>query len=159
MAKVFIVCGKICSGKSTHAEVLKKEHRAVLLSVDEIMLALFGQDAGKKHDDYSKRVQEYLYAKSLDILETDRNVILDWGFAANQERDFAREFYHSKNIPFEFHYIDIDEEEWRRRIKKRNQDVLAGKVSAYYVVDALITKLDSIFEKPDRNEIDMWIRG
>ena len=40
MARVFLVCGKLCSGKSICAETLKKEHKAVILSVDEITLAL-----------------------------------------------------------------------------------------------------------------------
>ena len=47
MAKIYLMCGKLCSGKSTRAEQLRREHRAVLLSVDEITLALFGQDAGE----------------------------------------------------------------------------------------------------------------
>lgn len=89
MAKVFMVCGRLCSGKSTYAERLRKEHRAVILSVDEITLALFGQDAGEKHDDYARRARKYLYGKSLEILEMDINVILDWGFHTKQEREGA----------------------------------------------------------------------
>ena len=159
MARVFMMCGKLCSGKSTYAEMLRKEHRAIILSIDEITLALFGQDAGEKHDDYSRRAQKYLYGKSLDILEMDINVILDWGFSTKSERNFAREFYRSRNIPSEFYYFDIDDEEWNRRIEKRNRDVLAGKTNAYYVVNDLIAKLDSIFEMPDRNEIDVWVQS
>lgn len=34
---------------------------------------------------------------------------------------------------------------------------MAGKTNAYYVVDELIAKLNSLFEKPDSSEIDMWI--
>lgn len=159
MARVFMMCGKLCSGKSTHAEALRKEYKGVILSIDEITLALFGQDAGENHDDYVKRAQKYLYKKSLDIIEMDIDVILDWGFGSKEEREFARKFYDSRNIPFEFHYIDIDDEEWSIRIEKRNKDVLAGKSNAYYVVDELIAKWNSSFEKPDRNEIDIWIQS
>ena len=45
MAKVFLICGKICSGKSTYARKLMENRQAVLLSADEIMLALFVKDA------------------------------------------------------------------------------------------------------------------
>lgn len=45
-----------------------------------ITLALFGQDAGEKHDEYVKRARKYLYEKSLDLIQMDINVILDWGF-------------------------------------------------------------------------------
>lgn len=157
MAKVFMMCGKICSGKSTYAESLRKKHKAVILSVDEITLALFGQNAGEKHDYYVENAENYLYRKSLDIIDTGINVILDWGFWTKKERAFAREFYSSKNVQFEFHYIDIDDKEWHRRLHKRNSDILANKINAYYVDDGLAAKFDSIFEKPDISEIDIWV--
>ena len=37
MSKVILICGKICSGKSTYAEWLRVQNNAVLLSIDEIM--------------------------------------------------------------------------------------------------------------------------
>ena len=40
MPKVIMTCGKICSGKSTYAQKLRLEYSAVILSVDEITLAL-----------------------------------------------------------------------------------------------------------------------
>ena len=48
MPKVIMTCGKICSGKSTYAQKLRLEYSAVILSVDEITLALFGNEAGRK---------------------------------------------------------------------------------------------------------------
>ena len=50
MAKVYLICGKICSGKTTYAEKLCAENDAVLLSVDEMTLTVFGQNCGEKHD-------------------------------------------------------------------------------------------------------------
>ena len=85
MAKVFLICGKICSGKSTYSEKLRKEHKAVLLSIDEITLSLFGQHCGDKHDDYVERTEKYLFEKSLEILEIGVNVVLDWGFWTKEE--------------------------------------------------------------------------
>ena len=41
MPKVIMMCGKICSGKSTHAEALRKANKAVVLSVDEGLAAKF----------------------------------------------------------------------------------------------------------------------
>ncbi|MDE6745031.1 MAG: ATP-binding protein, partial [Oscillospiraceae bacterium] len=58
-AKVILICGKICSGKSFYAERLRKEHGAVMLSVDEITLSLFGQHIGEKHDEICERTQKY----------------------------------------------------------------------------------------------------
>ena len=130
MAKIYMMCGRICSGKSTYAERLRKEQRAVVLSVDEITLALFDGNTGSKHGEYVERAEKYLYAKSLEILECNINVVLDWGFWTRAERDFAREFYGSRGIEFEFICIGISDEEWQRRIAKRNaKEVQRNKIS------------------------------
>lgn len=153
MPKVHLMCGKICSGKSTFAQNLRKETKGVILSVDEITLALFEQGAGDKHDYYVEKTKEYLYQKSLEIVESGIDVILDWGFWTKRERDFAKEFYGSRNIPFEFHYIKIDDEEWYRRLEKRNKDVMENKTNAYFVDEGLANKFQQIFEEPEENEL------
>ena len=157
MAKVYLMCGKLCSGKSTHAAALRRSEHAVVLSVDEIPLALFGQGAGDMHDTYVARAETYLYRKSAEIIEAGIDVILDWGFWTRRERDEARAYYGGLGIPCEFHYIDIGDDEWHRRLNRRNEDVLAGRTEAYYVDDGLAAKFASIFEKPDPGEIAVWI--
>ena len=159
MAKVHLICGKICTGKSTYAEQLRVQNHAVLLSTDEITLALFGQHCGDKHDDYVERTQNYLFNKSLELLEVGINVILDWGFWLKEERDYAREFYNSRNIECEFHYIDISNETWQTRLKKRNSEVLSKETSAYYIDDNLADKFAAIFEVPNEDEIDVIYKG
>ena len=157
MAKVFLICGKICSGKSTYSEKLRKEHGAVLLSVDEITLNLFGQHCGDEHDNYVERTEKYLFEKSLEILEVGVNVILDWGFWTKEERDFAKQFYKSHNIEYEFHYIDISDEVWNQRLAKRNAEVLKNETSAYYIDENIAKKFSNIFCKPETEEIDILI--
>lgn len=157
MAKVILICGKICSGKSTYAEQMRVQNHAALLSVDEITLALFGQHCGDKHDDYVERTQNYLFDKSLELIETGINVVLDWGFWMKEERDYAREFYNGRNIECEFHYIDISDETWKARLMKRNSAILAEETSAYYVDDNLAAKFGALFEKPSSDEIDVWV--
>ena len=157
MPKVIMTCGKLCSGKTTYAKKLQKEGHAVILSVDEIMLAVFGQDAGEKHDDYVARIKEYLYQKTLEIIGSGSDVILDLGFWTKEERAYARSFFGSNGITNELHFIDIDDCEWQRRIEKRNGDVLAHNSDAYFVVEGLLEKFGAIFEKPDPSEIDRWI--
>ena len=159
MAKVIMTCGKICSGKSTYAEKLRKERMVVVLSVDEITLALFEHDIGDKHDEYVEKAENYLYKKSLEIIENDIDVILDWGFWQKSERDYAREFYGNSGVDYEFHCIDISDEEWKKRLAKRNRMVEEGEISAYYVDEGLTRKVESLFEKPTEDEIDIWVRN
>ena len=157
MAKVILLCGKLCCGKTTYAEQLRAQNKAVLLSIDEVMLTIFGQYTGDKHDEYAARTKKYLFAKSLEIIETGTTVILDWGFWRKAERDFTREFYTARKIECEFHYIDIADETWKARVAKRNAAVIAGETDAYFVDDNLAAKFAGRFEKPGRDEIDVWV--
>ena len=104
-----------------------------------------------------ERAEKYLFEKSLEILEIGTSVVLDWGFWTKEERDYAKVFYKSRNIDCEFHYIDINDEEWTRRLTKRNAAVLKNEVSAYYVDENLAKKFSDIFEKPEKEEIDVWV--
>ena len=63
MAKVIMTCGKICSGKSTYSEQLRINNNAIILSVDEITLALFEQNIGEKHEKYVEKLEMYLFEK------------------------------------------------------------------------------------------------
>ena len=153
-----MMCGKICSGKSTYANNIRKKNKAVLFSVDEITLALFGQNAGEKHDEYVAALEKYLFIKSTELIEAGIDVIMDIGLWQKSERDEARAFYNSRNIANEIHYIDISEAEWQKRIAKRNNEISEGIVNAYYVDEGLAEKVDRLFEKPDKSEVDVWIK-
>ena len=159
MAKVFLICGKICCGKTTYAEKLCAENNAVLLSIDEITLALFGQHCGDKHDVYVERTEKYLLNKSLELIQKDINIVLDWGFWTKAERKSKKEFYKSRDIECELHYIEISDETWKYRLNKRNVAVLAKEISAYYVDENFAAKFASIFEIPDEEDITFKYQG
>lgn len=157
MAKVIMTCGRICSGKSTYARKLKDELGGVILSIDELMLDILGGETGDKHDEYVMRTQKYLYKKSAEIVSAGTDVILDWGFWKKSERDFAREFYRKHGIICEFHYITVDDDEWKSRIEKRNAEVQNGRSDAYFIDDGLAAKFEELFEVPDQAEMDILI--
>jgi len=77
LAKAILICGKICSGKTTYAKNIMEKNKAVLLSVDEITLTLFGQYLGSKHDEITEKTEKYLYKKSVEIISLGINLILD----------------------------------------------------------------------------------
>ena len=157
MANVVFVCGKICCGKTTYSQTICEENDAVLLSVDEITLAVFDGDLGEKHDEYVKRIKTYLLKKAVEIVRSGTAVVLDWGFWTKAEREFAKAIFRDNGIETEMHYLDISEEQWQKNIRKRNAEVLAGKISAYYVDDGLLEKLASLFEMPEKDEVNFLI--
>lgn len=158
MSKVYLICGRICSGKTTYAKNFCKENNAVLLSVDEIMISLFDQCCGRKlHMEYDRRIKNFLFDKSLEILENSVDVVLDWGFWTKEERNFAKEFYKSRNIDCELHYIEVSDEKWEQQLNKRNNEVLENKAKAYYLEHRRALEFASMFEKPEADEVDISI--
>lgn len=157
MAKATLICGTLCCGKTTYAERLREERGGVILSCDELMLSVFGQDAGERHDEWARGAQSYLFGLSEKIVDAGVSVILDWGFWTKASRESAREFFISRGIECELHYLDIDEKERRRRVDRRNGEVLAGTANAYYVDEGLEAKFLSRFEPPEMGEADVVI--
>ncbi|MBQ2668601.1 MAG: ATP-binding protein [Clostridia bacterium] len=156
-AKVILVCGKICSGKSYYVNQIKKESGAVVLSCDELTWDLFDNDLGDKHDAMMVRVHRYLHKKAAEIALAGCSVILEWGFWRRADRQYATDFYVNQGISVEWHYIDISDENWQRNIASRNAAVAAGETTDYALDEGLLHKLLSLFEEPTRDEIDVWV--
>ncbi len=155
MAKVILICGKICSGKTFYCKKLQQKYNAVLLSCDEIESIIFHHSLGDKHDSVAEDIQKYLHKKAVDIISVGCNVVLDWGFWTKAQRTSVSEFYRSKGIGYEWHYVDVTDEIWKRNILSRNEAVISGKSDDYYVDEGLLKKIEALFEVPAQDEIDV----
>lgn len=156
MAKVLLICGKICSGKTFYCKKLQQAHRAVLLSCDEIESQIFHHALGENHDSVAEDIKKYLHRKAVDIVFSGSNVILDWGFWTKEERLQVSAYYRSKGVAYKWYYVDVSDEIWTRNILSRNEAVVSGKSDDYYVDDGLLNKLRSLFEVPAPDEMDVW---
>ena len=154
MSVVHLICGKICSGKTFFCQQLVKETGAVVLSCDEVMLAILGEYLGDEHEKYTQRTEIWLLQKSLEILQTGIDVILEWGPWTRAGRDRLRDFYASHGVEYETHAICVDDNEWHRRIEKRNHSARNG---AYLVDEGLLNKFLSRYEEPGPDEVDVWV--
>lgn len=153
MAKVILICGNICSGKSTYSNKLKEEMNAVILSCDELMLAVFDEQLGHKHEEIVSKCNAYLYGLAEKIIHANTNVILDGAAWTKEGRKKTMDFFQSKNIVIEVHYIKVDEKTWKKQIEKRNRLVKEGNRGAYYVDENLQRKSLELFEEPDEEEV------
>ncbi|MBQ5418306.1 MAG: ATP-binding protein [Oscillospiraceae bacterium] len=157
MPKMIMTCGLICCGKTTYAKKLCTETHSVLLSVDEITLALLGNDPGELLDGYVEKLKNYFFEKSLEIISDGIGVVMDWGLWTRAERDYARSFCRSHGIDMEIHYLKISENEWKKRICARNAGVTASGGGAYIVDEGLAEKVTSLFEEPSDSECDVIV--
>lgn len=148
MPKAILTCGKVCSGKTTLAKKLKAERNAVILSCDELMLSLFDEQLGEKHNETVRKSEEYLLKKSLEILECGIDVILDWGFWTKSERQQVGDFYNSHGFDIEWHFVNVPDEQQKRNILKRNSQ---RDENTYFISDEMAEKFNSVFENPDED--------
>ena len=95
MAKMILICGKICSGKTYYARQLMDQYNAVILSTDEVTWDLINNEQGEFYDVFAERVNLYLRKKAVEIVKAGAYVVLDWGFwtAAGRKEisDFLRD--------------------------------------------------------------------
>lgn len=156
MAQVELICGKICSGKSTYAKTFLQEEGTVALSCDEAMHML--EDVlCDDFDAASRQMRKYLHKKAVDLAKAGCRVVLDWGFWTRAEREAVSAYYARAGVSYRWHYIDVSDTQWERQIQKRNAAVLAGEVEEYLFDTGLRAKLRSRFEVPERSEIDVWV--
>lgn len=154
MAKVWLICGVICSGKSTLAREIAAREGAVILSCDELTKAL-GDDLGSLHDTIAARAQVYLRKKTVELVHVGVSVILDWGFWRAADRAAMSEYLGEKGIEYEWRYMDVSPGQLRRNIERRNAHPGA---SDYFVDDGLLQKCLSIFEPPTDEELTETLR-
>ena len=148
MPKVICIIGKICSGKTTYAKSLP----GVLLSVDDFMLPLFGQNCELIQANLNT-VQDCLMKLALDILASGVDVIFDQGYWSRAERERVAAFFRKHKIEVQWHYVNIPQELRKQRIEQRNAAIQAGLLKAYYVSPGLFAKCDELFEEPEELEI------
>ena len=129
----------------------------MLLSVDELMIRLFGQNAGEGHDEYVEKIKDFFLMKSVELINIGISVVLDWGLWSRSERMKLKTFYSERSITAEIHYIDIDDTTWQKRIAERNERAKKDSSEGYYIDEPLKHKFNAAFETPDQCEVDKTV--
>lgn len=156
MAKVILVCGKICSGKSYYSKSIKDSLNAVIISPDEATYELINNEQGEFYNIFSERLNKYLTRKVGEIAKAGANVIFERGLWSSKDRREIKEYYNKCGIECEIHYVYVDDETWKQNIQERNERVLEGKGgSDFYLDEGLMKKLESFWEEPTEDEIDV----
>ncbi len=156
MAKVILLCGKICSGKSYYSNNIKDSLNAVIISPDEATYELINNEQGEFYNIFSRRLNNYLTKKVGEIVKAGANVIFEGGLWSKNERKEIREYYKNNGIECEIHYVYVDDETWKQNINERNERVQNGNGgSDFYLDEGLMEKLESSWEEPTEDEYDV----
>ena len=158
MAKLIIVCGKICAGKTYYSNSIKDSLNAVILSSGEVTHDLINNEQGELFDRILPKAKEYLTKKAGEIVKAGANVIYERGLWSKKDRDEIKKYYNSINVPYEIRYICVDDKTWEINIEERNRKVLEGNGGVnFYFDEKLRNKLISCWEEPTKDEYDIII--
>ena len=147
--KIILLIGKICCGKTTYAKKLP----GLLISCDQLMQTMFPGGCGEQHDLLAERARKYLLNLARQCAEAGVMPVVDFGFwnpATRREAIDALE-----GFELDWRWLDIPEDEWQRRIAKRNAAIRAGEAdpSDYYVDEGLLDKVNRLFVPPTVEEL------
>ncbi len=157
MAQVYILVGKIASGKTTWAMERKKNTPLVLLSCDDLMLNIFAGCLGDKHGETERRCLNFLFGQAVQLVGMGMDVVLDSGFWTKKSRAMAKEYFADQQIQTKVYYFKTPDRVRMERLQERNAR-LAHSAKREFIIDApLLAKLDKKFEEPLSNEIDFIV--
>ena len=150
--KIILLIGRIACGKTTYA---KAQAGTVLLSCDQLMQSMFPGGCGEHHDLLAARAHQYLFQMARQCADAGLTPLLDFGFWTKASRKAAMQALSGYEL--DWRYLAVPEDEWLRRIGKRNAAILAGQGDPwdYYVDEGLLDKATRLFEEPSPDELDV----
>jgi len=150
-AKLFFLCGKMASGKSTLARELAQTHDAVLLVQDELLVKLF---PGEIVDipgfiKYSSRLRDALAGYICSVLSRGVSVVLDFPGNTKAQRAWFRELFERANVDHELHFVDLTDEQCKQQLKVRSKEL--PEASAW-TTDDEFDAITKYFQAPSDDE-------
>jgi predicted kinase len=166
VATLFITCGVPGSGKTTLAERLEAEQRAVRLTADEWLHLLYPDESDDALDADGPLVERLQWVKAhrpvveqlqwtlaLRTLALGVNVVLDWGLWTRDERDHYRAEAQERGVRVVLCVLDPSRDELIRRLKDRNAALPAG---TFRIDEALLEYALGWFERPTPAELALF---
>ncbi|MBM3797036.1 MAG: hypothetical protein FJW31_23995 [Acidobacteria bacterium] len=101
--RLFIVCGLPGAGKTTHAQTLERQLRAIRFAPDEWMEAL---GVNLWDSETRQRIEQLQWKLAQDYLMLGHHVVIEWGTWARSERDTLRMQARALGVGVGLHYLD-----------------------------------------------------
>ncbi len=152
MATLHLVCGLPCAGKTTFARHIEQEYSALRLTPDEWQTRLFGQDlAEEAHDARHTLIEALLWDIAARALTLGVNVILDFGFWGQSEREDYRSRAARLGASSELHFLNVPEELLLERLAARNARLPQG---TFFIPEIKLKEWIGWFQPPTQAELE-----
>ena len=155
--RLHLVLGPVGAGKSTFAERLARDHRAVRLTLDEWMTKLFSQDRPDHgvmdwYIERTVRCIEVIWTLATQMIDHDTNVVLEIGLLTRREREGFFERVETEGANLTTYVIDASRDVRRRRVEERNR--ARGSTFSMVVPPAIFDLASDLWESPDAAECE-----
>lgn len=119
MVKVYLICEKLCSGKTYYFKKLRDEMNVVILSPYEATYDLINNEQEEFYNIFCDRLIQFMNKKCIEIIKAGANVIYERGLWSKEERIKTKQFFKDNGIDYELRYIHVTDENWNRQIEKK----------------------------------------
>jgi predicted kinase len=116
---LFLTVGLPGTGKTTAAQRIEVEQRALRLTKDEWVRALYGRENPAPAQDV---IEGRLVEIGLRALELSINVVIDFGLWGRDERSALRQAAADRGAVVEMRYFELDPVEQRSRVELRQAE-------------------------------------
>lgn len=146
-AKLIFLCGKMAAGKSTLARELARKHDAILLVQDDFLLNLFPGEIVDVPSfvEYSSRLRNALEEPIGSLLSRGVSVVLDFPGNTRAQRAWFRKLFERADVDHELHFIDVSDEQCKRQLKARSQNL---PENAAWTTEAEFEAITKHFQRP-----------
>ena len=145
---LFLTVGLPGTGKTTAARRIEAEQRALRLTKDEWMKALYGHDNPASASDV---IEGRLIKIGMRALELGANVIIDFGLWGRDERSALRQAAADIGAAVVICYFELTPAEQRRRLDKR---LAEAPHQTWHISEQELTEWASKFDIPTPAELD-----
>lgn len=158
MARLHLMVGLPCSGKTTLARELETKYSALRLTTDAWHIRLFGSDYWDGmteadeavHNSRHASVEAIMWDVAARVLVLGVDVILDFGCWARSERDELRARAEDLGAEFKIHFTDAPDDVLLQRLRARNA---MGTEGAFFIPEAKLRQWLRMFEPPSVEEL------